>query len=309
MGRIRTREEFDRAAQRVVSRFSGELGFAAKNLTTGEELGINAECVLPTASVIKTAVLVELMRQAHEEGLDLQERMTMTASDIVGGSGVLKELGPGLQPTVADVAMLMIIVSDNTATNMLIDRVGGVEAVNRTMQERYGLRSIVLHNRVDFEVIGNDIRRFAEASAADLVRLHEMMARGELINAEACRQMIDVLSRQQYLDQVPRYFNYNQYAKDLKVEQSFTVANKTGFFPGTRVDSGLIMLHDGPTIAFAAMTHRSVDTSMGFESEGAITNGILGRLLLEYWWPGEWDSRVAIRQSLYVDAALAYPEG
>src|SRR5438067_3109591 len=144
------RSDLERRLENLKKRFSGELGFAARNLATNEEILFDADRLYPTASVIKLAVLVEAFAQAHEKRLSLDdERLLMQPSDLVLGSGVLRDLAPGLQPTIRDIAILMEIVSDNVATNMLIDRVGGVEVVNKRIQGEYGLKDIHLHNRVD----------------------------------------------------------------------------------------------------------------------------------------------------------------
>jgi beta-lactamase class A len=282
---VRSREELDRQIAEIAARFSGELSFAAKNLATGETIERNADTVMPTASVIKLAVLVEVFRQAAEEGLDLERRLQMRDTDVVRGSGILKELTPGLQPTVRDLATLMVVLSDNTATNMLIDLVGGVEAVNRTMHERLGLRTIVLHNRVDFARIGNDISRFGESSPREMMRLVEMLAQSEVVDEASSRAMVEIMRRQQYLDQAPRYIAFNPYARELRIEQPIQIGCKTGFFPGTRVDAGLMELPADVTIVYCMMTDKARDTSMAAESEGAIVNGLLGRALLAYWWP------------------------
>ncbi len=303
MSRIDNRQELDRLIEQIDASFSGSLAFAAKNLATGEEMLLNADEVLPTASTIKLAILAELYRQVSDEGVDLSERLPMQQSDIVGGSGVLKELGAGLQPTLYDLAKLMVIVSDNTATNMLIDRLGGVERVNQTMRD-YGLETLVLHNRVDFELIGNDVRRFAESSARDLMRFNELLLQGSLVNADASKAMIEIMKQQQYLDQVPRYFNVRPGARELNPDQQIWVGCKTGFFGGTRVDAGVIFLPSDVTIAYCAMAHGSDDLSIVAESEPAVTNGLLGRVLLEYWWPGEWTPDNATAPSRYYDALL-----
>ncbi len=304
MGRLQTRAELDRALDRVGSRFSGEIGFAAKNLKTGEVVEMNAESIFPTASVIKLAILVEVFRRAAEQGLDLHDRIALRECDIVRGSGILKELGPGLAPTVYDLATLMVVLSDNTATNMLIDLVGGVDAVNRTVQDRLGLRTIVLHNRIDFDRIGNDVRRLAESSARDMAKLVEMLVNREVVDPASSEAMIDIMRRQQYLDQVPRYFNVNPYAKELRLEQAIWVGCKTGFFPGTRIDAGTIRLPDDVFVTYCAMTDNSTDTSIAAESEGVVVNGLLGRLILEYWWPGGSMPQDAVLPSPYVDAVL-----
>lgn len=280
-----TRDELESAIGSLAAEFSGEMGLAAVNVATGEAVEWNAEAIFPTASVIKLAVLVEVYRRAAREGLDLQQRMELRAEEIVGGSGILKVLGPGLNPSVHDVATLMVVLSDNTATNMLIDLVGGVDAVNRTIHDDLRLPSIVLHNRIDFARIGNDVRRLAESSARDLAALVAMLARGEVVDAASSAAMIAIMRRQQYLDQVPRYLAYSPYAVELAITQPLEFAGKTGFFPGTRVDAGLLMMPENTTIAFCAMNDGSADTSIAAESEGAVLNGRLGRLLVEYWWP------------------------
>lgn len=303
MARIVNRQELDGLIDQIRSSFSGSLAFAAKNLATGEKILLNADEVLPTASTIKLAILAELYRQASDDGVDLSERLPMQQSDVVGGSGVLKELGAGLQPTLYDLAMLMVIVSDNTATNMLIDRLGGVDRVNETMRA-YGLNTLVLHNRIDFELIGSDVRRFAESSALDLMRFNELLSQGRLVNAAASTAMIDIMKQQQYLDQVPRYFNLRPGARELKPDQQIWVGCKTGFFGGTRVDAGVIFLPSDVAIAYCAMAHNSNDLSIVAESEPAVTNGLLGRVMLEYWWPGDWNDDVAAVPSQYYDTLL-----
>jgi beta-lactamase class A len=281
----RSRQQLDQNIAGVQGRFAGQLGIAATNLATGEQVMVNAEQVFPTASVIKVAVLAELFAQADEGRLKLDERLTMQASDIVGGSGVLKELVPGLQPTLMDLAMLMVVLSDNTATNMLIDRVGGCEGVNRRIQGEYGFLSIALHNRVDFEKIGPDVRRFAEATPLDLLRFMTRLARKELVSASASQEMLRLMSRQQYLDQVPRYLKVNPYARELKVQPEVGAALKTGFFPGTRVDAGILTLADSVDVAYCVAANGSADPTIAPESEPAVVNGLIGKLLVEYWWP------------------------
>jgi beta-lactamase class A len=182
----------------------------------------------------------------------------------------------------------MVIVSDNTATNMLIDRVGGIERVNETMRA-LDVPSIVLHNRVDFEILRHDARLFGEASPRDLANLLAGMARGEVVDADSSAEMLQIMSRQQYLDQAPRYLDFNPYAVDFPWigDQVLTVACKTGFMRGgVRVDAGLISLPSDVEIAYCIATNGSRDGSFGPEHEGQVVNGLVGRLLVEYWWEG-----------------------
>jgi beta-lactamase class A len=178
--RIETREQLERAVDAITAQAGGQVAFSAMNLTTGEEIARNAERSMPTASVFKLPVLVEVFRQAAAGALDLDERVTLRAEDIVMGSGILRDFGPGLQPTLRDLAMMMIAVSDNGATNLLLDRVGGPRRVNATMSE-LGLPSIVVHRRIVFgEITTNG--SLAEAAPRDLMRLVAMLAREELVS-------------------------------------------------------------------------------------------------------------------------------
>jgi len=264
--------------------FDGQLSVAALNMRTGEEAILDADHVWGTASTIKLAILAELFWQVRAGQLELNTRVTVRTRDQVGGSGILKDLQPDLGLTLHDLATLMVVLSDNTATNVLIDVVGGVEPVNLCMQ-RYGLTSIILHGPVSFEDIGGDVRRLGEASARDLMRLADLLGKEELVDAASSRQMLAILRRQQYLDQVPRFFDYNPFAVELGVPQALVVACKTGFFPGTRADVGLLSDASGPLVAYCVMSQECTDQSMGVDNAGSIVNGLIGRLLLQAWWP------------------------
>lgn len=295
-----SRRDVERSIAAIKARFSGALGVAAKNLLTGEEILVDAEHIFPTASAFKVPVLTEVFRQAEEGRFQLGDRVEVRAEDIVKGSGVLRALQPGIAPTIRDLATLMIIVSDNTATNMLIDLVGGVEPINRTM-ERLGLPAIVVHNRIDFALLGDDNRSLAVATPDALMRLCELLAREELVSVAASRGMIAIMRQQHYLNQFPRYLNYNPYGPELGEPQMLWIANKTGGLPGMRADAGVIgLLQDGALIAFSVMTEHSSDRGFTFENEAEITNGAIGRLLVEYWWPGDWESDGVARSSPYL---------
>ncbi len=118
---------------RVVDQYQGRFCVAARHLVTGEEILYNAEELCATASVVKVPILVELMRRWECGEISLDERHRLTEEDKCPGSGVLKEFAIGVEPTLKDLATLMIIISDNTATDLVLGRLGA-EAVNNTMQ-------------------------------------------------------------------------------------------------------------------------------------------------------------------------------
>src|SRR5262249_52881741 len=111
-----------RTLEGLMRGYPGVAGVSVMNLATGESLSIRGDETFPTASLIKTAVLVTLMEEVNRGGVRLDEHTTMIARDRVGGSGVLQYMQSGLQPTLEDLAWLMITISDNTATNLLLDK-------------------------------------------------------------------------------------------------------------------------------------------------------------------------------------------
>ena len=135
-------DRLDDEIQAIVRTFKGVLGVAAIDLSAGaprEIVAVNADLRFPTASTIKTAVMLEAYHQAAEGRLSFDTPLTFHSADAVGGSGVLRDLHDGLTLTVGDAVRLMIALSDNTATNLLIARLG-TASVNARL-DTYGLTS------------------------------------------------------------------------------------------------------------------------------------------------------------------------
>ena len=182
-----------------------------------------------------------------------------------------------MAPTVNDLARMMTVVSDNVATGMLV-RLLGKDRINQTMRE-WGLADTELIWRIK---LGDDIRDYAVSTPRDLSRLMELLATDAVLSPAACAAIRDHLRRQQYLDQIPRYLPYNPYAADLGLEQTVTVANKTGFYPGVRADAAIVT---APNVSFviATLTESSADPGFGAEHEGAVLNGRVARLIFDAW--------------------------
>ena len=117
-----------------MARFPGRTGVWVKHLTTGEEAAVRADDTFNSASVIKIPVLMLAYQMAEKGELSLAERVTIRAEDVRGGSGIFRYHDAGLQPTVRDVLLQMVITSDNTATDIAIGKVGGVAPRQRVAQ-------------------------------------------------------------------------------------------------------------------------------------------------------------------------------
>ena len=174
-----------RRIQPLRERFSGALGFWARDLATGEQVELAAEERFPSASTIKLWVLRELFRRAALREVDLdQDVVEMTDRDRVIGSGVMKDLTPGFRASLRDAATLMITVSDNTATNLLISRLG-VRAINREAR-RAGYDGTHLHGLL-FK--GRSIRA-SYTTPADSGRFMLGVARGTEVSPTASAEML-----------------------------------------------------------------------------------------------------------------------
>jgi len=173
----------------VVKAFRGQMGVAAMELRTGETIGVDADSRFPTASTIKTAVMIEAWQQAADGRLSMDTPLTLRDADKVGGAGVLRGLHDGLALTLADLIHLMIELSDNTATNLLIERVGTARVNERL--ESYGLRETKLF-RPTFrdgrpDVLPDLEREFGlgMTTPREMARLMAVIAEGKAVNRAA----------------------------------------------------------------------------------------------------------------------------
>lgn len=215
----------------IASGFSGTLGVAAANLTTGEQFGFQESLSFYPASTIKLPLLYTLHKGALEGRWSLDDRLTLNGANMVEGSGVLLDLTPGLELRVRDVATLMITISDNTATNMLIDLVTP-EAVNAAMAD-LGIEGVRLNRKIGLQL---EIP-LGEATALGMARLMALIAEQKVLDPISCRQIIDVLKRQKYKELTSRYIPETD-AEDG--DPLVRVASKSGWIRGVRNDVALI---------------------------------------------------------------------
>jgi beta-lactamase class A len=212
----------------------GALGVAILDLTNGHSLLLNADEVFPTASTIKIAILAELYRQAQQGKLKLTDTYTLQSSDLVGGSGISGTLTPGVTKlTLRDVAALMVSVSDNSMTNVLIDRVG-LENVNALL-DSLGLTHTRLRRKMmDIKAAGEG--RENAASPREIMLLLEALYRGKVLNRQLTDDYFSLLSihKESY---IPR-----ELPEDLRI------ANKPGELEGVRNDCGIVFTGSRPYI-------------------------------------------------------------
>ncbi len=234
-------QKLDATLHEVDRNLDGVMGVAIKDLTSNHTILLQPDEVFPQASSIKIAVLVELYRQAQQGKLKLTDLYTVQKSDLVQDSDLMGGLTPGItRVTLRDLATMMIAVSDNSAANVLIDRVG-MENVN-AMLDSLGLT----HTRLRRKMM--DVKAAAEgrenvSTPREMMTLLEALYRGKMLNPEMTDDFFTVLSthKDSYL---PR---------DLP--DGLKIANKPGDLEGVRNDSGVVFVQNGPYIICVMMTY------------------------------------------------------
>jgi len=217
----------------------GVLGVAILDLTTGQKYFLHADEVLPTASSIKIAILAELYRQAQQGKIKLGDLYTLQSSDLAGGSGIAGALTPGVtRLTIRDVAALMISVSDNSATNIIIDRIG-IENVNALLDSLSLTQTRLRRKMMDVKAAGEGRENIA--TPREMVTLLESLYRGRVLNKPMTEDFFTLLSvhKESY---IPR-----ELPEDLRI------ANKPGELEGVRNDSGIVFTGSRP-FAISVMT-------------------------------------------------------
>ena len=192
----------DRRVKAELASFKGKVNLFAKNLDTGETYAIAADERVRTASTIKIAVMVEAFARVAEGKAKWTDEIVLTKEKKVGGSGILPELSDGLKLTLRDGVNLMMLLSDNTATNLVLDVVT-TDAVNARM-ESLGFKNIKILRKV-FGGGDSTANKDPEnkkyglgfATSREMVLLLQKLERGEVISPTASKEMIDLMKREQ----------------------------------------------------------------------------------------------------------------
>jgi beta-lactamase class A len=284
----------------------GIIGVYIKDLASGTEVAHNADTPFPMASVVKVPILHELYRQAEAGSVDLAKRTLFAAQHLVPGSGILQDLDFGLAPTLKDLATLMITVSDNAATDLVIEQIG-LAQVEAAMQA-LGMAGTtipmtirgILYNSVGLDVANPEhtydlyqqrskenyvdwyCRAYADtdnnvSTPRDLSLLLEDIERHTTLSAASCDAMIDILKRQKYNTIIP-----------LHLPSEATSAHKTGSLRGIRNDAGLVY-HPGGAYIISLFAKRLADTVAGAAALAQVSKvaweTIVGPLPAPKWGP------------------------
>ncbi|NLN28181.1 MAG: serine hydrolase [Firmicutes bacterium] len=267
----------------IEKEFGGVLGVSAQGIGKQSDLPrINrqADETFPAASTIKVPILYTALRLADLGRVSLSERIPLTAEDQVAGSGVLRDLEPGLEPTFYDLLMLMTIVSDNTATNMVIDRIG-TAAVNDDAKDLGCLGTVLAGKLMLPKERQNAAQRaghFNRTTPADMLRYVLALHAGEGLSVESRTVAHRILYRQQVTDSLVRLLPWPRTEPNMP----WRIASKSGSIRGVRHQVGWL---DGPggAYAFAIMTKDCPDVRFSPENLGNLAVAKAMRTLYDYF--------------------------
>lgn len=215
----------------------GEISVYAESLGQGEACVFQADAPLVAASVIKLPILVEAFRQAREGRLSMEETFAIRPEQKMPSCGALTYLHDGLIVTLKDLCVLMIILSDNTATNLLIDRLG-MDKVNATLRA-LGLQKTILRRRLfDAEASARGIEN--QITAREMGLLLKKLYHGECVSAQADQEMLRILANQRLNGKIPFFLH------------DYPIAHKTGEDDGITHDVGIVYAEQPLVLCFAA---------------------------------------------------------
>ena len=283
--------QLDHQIKTISEAHHGRVALYAHNLRTGQTASLPPDEPVQTASVIKMGILLDAAEQIRAGHATLDERIVLTKANQVEGSGVLGELTPPIALTFGDTLRLMVILSDNTATNMAIDRLG-LAHINATLGAS-GLHQTVLYKKVYVPATAPmpaDQPKFGlgKTTAREMAAIMERFATCHLAldnfttlpaDGQICGAILDMLRHQQDRDSLPRYLE----TLDTS-ETGSAIGNKTGALNAVRNDVALISSKAGP-IVIAAFTWENTDQRWTGDNEAEQTLGKLAKAVVDRWSP------------------------
>jgi beta-lactamase class A len=262
--------------QRELTSYNGHVAFYVRDFA-GNTVSLHEDEPFETASTIKSFILLDLYEQAENGTRSLDQPLVYEERFLVDGSGVLHNMQPGFSLSARNVAVLMIIISDNTATNMLIDYLG-LEHINQTIQ-KYGFSNTVLHNPIDWELYSD----LGTSTVKDYGEYFYKLYQGELVSEQACRDMISIFKDQHYNSMIVGEFPQFYLSGDDSLapeEEMITVASKSGSMNACRTDGGIVFTPVGDYVL--AIFHKNFYDNLYHPKHEATQYGAkVSRLILE----------------------------
>lgn len=228
----------------ITEKAGGTWGIALEDLNTEETWTNNGNELFYAASVIKVPILIAAFTAFDDREISLSESVELRKEDLVGGSGVLQHMTPGTYLTIYDLLTLMIIQSDNTATNIVIDLVGR-EKVRMTMKDM-GLEKSKFYNKV--MVVPANLDGVNQVTASEMASMLKQMVTGKIVSMHACEEMIDMMKKQQLQNCLPGRLSELD-SGIIGIPDDWQLAHKTGSIKEVCHDIGIFYVGNRAMIA------------------------------------------------------------
>jgi beta-lactamase class A len=283
--------KLEKQLKKLLAQHQGKMGFVAKNLKSGLSVNLGGDEVVPTASTIKLLVYVEAFHQIKDGKTSLADEITLQKDDQVPGSGVLQFFHTPHKLTLEDAISMMMIQSDNTATNLVIDHIGLANINKRA--ETMGLKNTYLYKKVYRKAEGPmppDQKKFGlgKTTAAEAAQIMQSIIECELKDEALCKRMVEIMKNQSYRNMIPRFIE----AELDSTEGGSKIANKVGQIDASRSDVAAIWTDNGVLI-ISAYTYENKDQRWSPENEAELTIAKMAQAVYDAWGkPGKAASRV-----------------
>lgn len=263
----------DQRVRAEVAQFKGKVNLSAKNLDTGVVYELGGDERVATASTIKIAVMIEAFARVTEGKAKWTDELTLTKEKKVGGAGILPEFGDGLRPSFRDAVTLMMVLSDNTATNLVID-VLTADAVNQRM-DSLGFKETRLMRRVfgggeSAEGRKEENKRFGlgRTTPREMVAIMEKLERGEVVSPAASKEMLELMKREQGTNGIWRG------------QWRVAKATKSGALDALRSNVG-ILYHPRGRIALAITCHDMPEVNWTVDNPALLLMSRVSEILVD----------------------------
>ena len=257
----------------IATSHRGVVGYTVHNLDTGERLSLRGDEKFPTASLIKVAVLVTLFDLVEKGMMSLDDRVTMSKIDKVPGSGTLQFMHDGLELTVRDAAWLMSTTSDNTGTNLILDKVG-IRRIWEKM-DSLGLRQTRIHAKVFLarytSLVPDSTAKYGlgVTTPNEMTRLFALMADGRAVSARADSTMLDMLGHNEDYQMMQRHVS------------GVRAPRKTGATDQVRTECALFYLQS--RVVACALTRENQDRRWLIDNEAQVALAKIGQAIVGAW--------------------------
>ena len=254
----------------VLGTLNGKVGLYIENCETNEKFTINEDILFPCASVIKIPMVAMLLKDGNEGRIDLNQSHAIKASNRVGGTGILCNLDFRFNPTMRDLGKLMIMLSDNTATNEVID-ILDENRFNQFCKEQGYHSTIWQRKMLDFEAIKKGKNNYM--STRDIGEMLSRIAREEWLSKEICNNIFSYMCGQKYRNKLPAKLPVGECyeGKNIIPQGKVLVGNKTGDLDCIQHDVGIFELPDNTRYVIAIFTSDLPNNFEGIECISSIS--------------------------------------